>query len=297
MLRRSPSATNNSRSNDNTTTKMNISNTPSGSRSSEPLEMDEYSFNDEDGSPSKNNRGGSWKNMDVRTSMKDYNTSTIMRNYLLRNKRYVALGVFILFVLIKLNNSSGGGGSSEPSSANNNNINNNDLVASIHGEAYLTPDEFLNIRTAQDNESVLVTGGLGFIGSHVVDLLLHRGFKVTILDNESNGHNHNKYTNELVPNDITIVSDFPEIPTVNEGDLRHPNLPVYHEGYYTHVIHLAASISVAESMTNPDKYEEVNYEGSQKVLDWIYKYNSIWKGRTNRNYYIKKVVAASSAAI
>lgn len=289
MLRRSISATNNSSSDDNTTTSNTMK--PSGSRSPKHLAIDDSNYN----SPSKKTRGDSWKNMDVRTSIKDYNTST-MRNYLMRNKRYVALGVFIFFVLVKINSSTNG--RSDESLTVNNSVNNNDeLVAPIHGEAYLTPDEFLNIRTARDHESVLVTGGLGFIGSHVVDLLLHRGFKVTILDNESNGHNHNKYTNELVPNDITMISDFPPIPTVNVADFRHPNLTVHHEGYYTHVIHLAASISVAESMTHPQKYEEVNYEGSQKVLDWIYKYNSRWKGRTNRNYYIKKVVAASSAAI
>ena len=80
-----------------------------------------------------------------------------------------------------------------------------DDVAPIFGQANLTPDEYKNIRTAHPHESVLITGGLGFIGSHVVDLLLHRGFKVTILDDESNGHNHNKYAKEMVPNDITVV--------------------------------------------------------------------------------------------
>jgi nucleoside-diphosphate-sugar epimerase len=42
---------------------------------------------------------------------------------------------------------------------------------------------------------------------------------------------------------------------------------------YTHVVHLAAAISVAKSMRNLDKYERVNYRGSRKVFNWIRGYN------------------------
>jgi nucleoside-diphosphate-sugar epimerase len=42
---------------------------------------------------------------------------------------------------------------------------------------------------------------------------------------------------------------------------------------YTHVVHLAAAISMAKSMRDPDKYERVNYGGSRKVFDWICRYN------------------------
>ena len=175
------------------------------------------------------------------------------------------------------------------------------LVAPIIGKASLTPNEFLNIRTAQPHESVLITGGLGFIGSHVANLLLHRGFKVTILDDESNGYNHKSFVkNEMVPNDITVVTDFPQFPK-STTDEKNNAL----DGYLTHVIHLAAAISVAESMTNPDKYEKINYGGSQNVLDWVYSYNqhlastssSSSEGEDADKYYIRKVVAASSAAI
>ncbi|KAL9188174.1 hypothetical protein ACHAXT_006552 [Thalassiosira profunda] len=172
--------------------------------------------------------------------------------------------------------------------------NNGNLVAPIKGQAYLTPDEFRDIRTAQPGESVLVTGGLGFIGSHVVDLLLHRGFDVTILDDESNGHNHNKYATELVPHDITVVGDLPAIPSGGKTG-----------GQFTHVIHLAAAISVAESMNEPEKYERINYGGSEKVLQWVDAYNNQASagGDGKKDHKdpgirpIRRMVAASSAAV
>ncbi|KAL3803727.1 hypothetical protein HJC23_003781 [Cyclotella cryptica] len=174
-------------------------------------------------------------------------------------------------------------------------------VPPIKGLAYLTPAEFRDVRLSVPNESVLLTGGLGFIGSHVVDLLLHRGFKVTILDDESNGHNHNKFCREMVPNDITVVGDLPKFPTGEEDNEDEVM-------YFTHVIHLAAAISVAESMNDPDKYERINYGGSQKVLDWVRGYNSHVSSLLKSNKYkqqpsrqaptlVRKIVAASSAAI
>mmetsp|Transcript_4712 Transcript_4712/g.7585 ORF Transcript_4712/g.7585 Transcript_4712/m.7585 type:complete len:449 (-) Transcript_4712:265-1611(-) len=171
------------------------------------------------------------------------------------------------------------------------NNNNGDLVPPVFGTAHLSPDEFLDVRLAHPHESILITGGLGFIGSHVVDLLLHRGFNVTILDDESNGHNHNPSARELVPNDITVRGDLPPFLTAKDSY------------YYTHVIHLAAAISVAESMNNPEKYELVNFEGSQEVLRWIHDYNRHVASHFSENpnvdspKSIKKVVAASSAAI
>ena len=247
-----------------------------------PLDIsDPDSFSERNiiGSPSKSSsypKSGGWKGLFKRLSLRDMIT---------QHKEALFLGILVLFLLAL------------------HNITHNEeekLVAPIIGKAYLTPNEFLNIRTAQPHESVLITGGLGFIGSHVVDLLLHRGFKVTILDDESNGHNHNSYVkNEMVPNDITVITDFPQFQSPPDEKNNALN------GYFTHVIHLAAAISVAESMTNPDKYEKVNYGGTQNVLDWIYNYNQALASSTPTEsnsdgvdkYYIRKVVAASSAAI
>lgn len=184
----------------------------------------------------------------------------------------------------------------------------------MYGTAHLPPNEYLNVRIANGYESVLVTGGLGFIGSHVVELLLHRGFIVTILDDESNGHNHNNAAVELVPKDITVITDLPSLPNINNKEESTTSLQNYNN-YYTHVVHLAAAISVSESIVDPNKYERINYGGSQKLLTWIHRYNehiistsSTANATTTTSstpssssshplMTIRKIVAASSAAI
>jgi len=230
----------------------------------------------------------SWKNMDVRSS----GESTITNFVSSRRGLLLKVAALTFFPLAVLFRHASNNNSARHHIKNDDNGSDHHLVPPVSGTAHLSPDEFLDVRLARPRESVLVTGGLGFIGSHVVDLLLHRGFDVTILDDESNGHNHNPSARELVPNDITVRGDLPPLPTAKDGH------------HYTHVIHLAAAISVAESMTDPEKYERVNFEGSQEVLRWIRDYNRHVSSRFSENpnedpppESIKKLVAASSAAI
>eukprot|EP01047_Picozoa_sp_COSAG01_P044628 COSAG01_NODE_4051_length_5393_cov_16.152626_4_plen_329_part_00 len=118
-------------------------------------------------------------------------------------------------------------------------------------------------------QRVLLTGGLGFIGSHVVELLLSRGYYVVVYDNGVTGHNHN-----------------PDIDRELMSDVRHvKELEAIGAGCCDFVIHLAAAISVAESMKLPEKYTDNNVHGSQNVIDWAVKHR------------VRRMVAASSAAV
>jgi nucleoside-diphosphate-sugar epimerase len=99
----------------------------------------------------------------------------------------------------------------------------------------------------------LVTGGAGFIGSHVVDELLRRGQSVRVLDNVSTGHAEN-----LAGARLKI--DFHEHDIRNLGAIR----PCFAGVDY--VIHLAAIPSVPRSVEDPLTSNAVNLDGTLNVL-------------------------------
>jgi len=99
----------------------------------------------------------------------------------------------------------------------------------------------------------LITGGAGFIGSHIVDELLRRGDNVRVLDNFSTG---------LAPN-IAAVRD--RI-TLNEVDIRDlEKIRPCFEGV-DYVIHLAALASIPRSIADPITSNAVNIDGTLNVL-------------------------------
>jgi UDP-glucose 4-epimerase len=117
----------------------------------------------------------------------------------------------------------------------------------------------------------LVTGGAGFIGSHIVDRLLQDGHEVIVLDDLSTGHRENLVENEkleIVEGDITDFS------TVNECM----------QGV-DWVFHKAAVASVPKTVNDPIGSSAVNYQGTLHVLE---------AARQNK---AKRVVFASSAAL
>ena len=100
---------------------------------------------------------------------------------------------------------------------------------------------------------VLVTGGAGFIGSHLVEALLARGERVRVLDDFSSG----KWEN-LAPfvDDIEIIEgDVVDLPTV---------LSALDGVQY--VLHHAAVASVEQSVQNPVRVHNVNVDGTLNVL-------------------------------
>lgn len=118
--------------------------------------------------------------------------------------------------------------------------------------------------------NVLVTGGAGYIGSHMVKLLLQRGRKVTVLDDLSTGHRDAVAGARLVEGD---VGDEALVAALLSGERIGA------------VIHFAASSLVAESVANPGKYHRNNVVKAEALL------------RAMRAAKVECVVHSSTAAV
>lgn len=115
---------------------------------------------------------------------------------------------------------------------------------------------------------ILVTGGLGFIGSHVVVELQQEGFEVVIIDNLSN-------TDLSVLDGITAITD--KKPVFEKLDLRDKASVVSffeRNADITGVIHFAASKAVGESVKNPLLYYENNLNTLVYILQELQKKDS-----------------------
>jgi UDP-glucose 4-epimerase len=98
---------------------------------------------------------------------------------------------------------------------------------------------------------VVVTGGAGFIGSHVVDALLARGDDVHVLDNLATGKREN----------------LDDAATLHEADIRTDTERVFDDVRPEAVLHLAAQADVRVSVERPEYDAEVNVLGTIRVLD------------------------------
>ena len=117
---------------------------------------------------------------------------------------------------------------------------------------------------------VLVIGGAGYIGSHVVKALLDANLEVTVYDNLSTGLKINFFDKARY-----LVGDILDVSALNEAMSKNVDA----------VIHLAAKKAVGESMTNPEKYALNNIAGAINVLNAMSQNN------------VRMLVFSSSAAV
>lgn len=106
--------------------------------------------------------------------------------------------------------------------------------------------------------NVLVTGGAGYIGSHVVNLLVARRYNVVVYDNLLAGHRQ-----AVDPGAKLIV-----------GDLLDPVqlAAVFDETAFDGILHFASHIQVGESMKNPFKYFRDNVQAATNLLEQAAKH-------------------------
>jgi UDP-glucose 4-epimerase len=123
-------------------------------------------------------------------------------------------------------------------------------------------------------ERVLVTGGAGFIGSHLVDKLVEEGFYVIVLDNFSSGSRENLSLNFGKPNFCLVDGDVCEKVDVRKA-LRDVDV----------VFHFAAVVNVNFSLKNPALVNKVNVHGTLNVLE------------ESLNAGVERFVYASSCAV
>ncbi|MCG8456447.1 MAG: SDR family NAD(P)-dependent oxidoreductase, partial [Holophagales bacterium] len=124
--------------------------------------------------------------------------------------------------------------------------------------------------------SVLVTGGAGFIGSHLVDALVERGARVRVLDNLSTG---------LESNFRHLEAELGNALELRHEDLRDPSACQRACEGTRYVFHLAALGSVPRSMEDPATSLAVNLGGTSNLFS------------AARDQGVERVVYASSSSV
>jgi UDP-glucose 4-epimerase len=117
---------------------------------------------------------------------------------------------------------------------------------------------------------ILITGGAGYIGSHVVKALGTLGHDITIYDNLSTGHRQAITFGTLVEGDLADTEKLDRL---------------FKEQKFEAVLHFAGSIVVPESVTNPLKYYQNNTVNSQSLISIC------------RKYQVNKFIFSSTAAV
>ena len=126
----------------------------------------------------------------------------------------------------------------------------------------------------------LVTGGAGFIGSHLVDQLLAEGWRVTVVDNFDSF-----YDPALKRKNIQAHLDYSSY-TLVEADIRDLEYLRKHlSGDYDVMVHFAAKAGVRPSLQCPLEYQDVNVRGTQNLLELA------------REWGVRQFIFASSSSV
>ena len=123
-------------------------------------------------------------------------------------------------------------------------------------------------------QKILVTGGAGFIGSHIVDKLMEKGFEVTVFDNLDTGHIENIEPHQGKENFHFIKGDIRDLDLIKKT-LKDVDV-VFHE---------AALASVTLSVQNPILSNDINVTGTLNLL------------KASPDLGVKRFIYASSAAV
>jgi len=106
--------------------------------------------------------------------------------------------------------------------------------------------------------NILVVGGAGYIGSHMVKMLSSEGHKITVLDNLSTGFRESVKYGRLVVGDLADVNLLENL---------------FSENKFNGVMHFAANSLVGESMTLPSKYYRNNVANTLNLLDVMVRHD------------------------
>jgi len=104
-------------------------------------------------------------------------------------------------------------------------------------------------------KNVIVTGGCGFIGSHLTELLIKKGFKVYVIDNLFSG----KKINLIKSKNIFLLKE--DILNKKKISEKFKKKKIYA------IFHLAAMADIVPSIINPEKYMNTNVMGTTKILE------------------------------
>ncbi len=126
-------------------------------------------------------------------------------------------------------------------------------------------------------QDVLVTGGAGYIGSHLVDALVAREYRVTVLDNlEPQVHRSGTWPSYANPKATYVRGD------VRDRAAFEPLVLASQA-----IVHFGAAVSVGQSMYQVDRYVDVNTRGTALLLDIL----------VNSKHRVEKVIVASSIGV